>query len=200
MRSSSGSPCSSSPARVTAAASSRRTNVPSSAWCSCGGTTPSPNSRPARHLRRHRPRLHDSPHRPRGVRPGRRQPGRLLPKTPTPWSERAGGDRSSRTTAVDLTRTARPRTRPDRSPHPPDHPDLRTPRRPDPRRPRPPSSRGGTRSSTRRCGCARALVRRRPMTRPRNTGAARRPSSRPWSSRPVWRRGPLGAEDRLRGR
>lgn len=56
-------------------------------------------------------------------------------KTPTPRRERAGGDRPSRTTAVDLTRTARPRTRPDRGPHPPDHRDLRTPEHPDPRRP-----------------------------------------------------------------
>lgn len=38
--------------------------------------------------------------------------------------------------AVDLARIARPRARPDRGPHPPDHPDLRTPGRPGPRRPR----------------------------------------------------------------
>lgn len=37
--------------------------------------------------------------------------------------------------AVDLTRTARPHPRPDRRPHPPHHPDLRTPGCPRPRRP-----------------------------------------------------------------
>lgn len=45
---SSRSPCSSSPRRVTAAASSRRTSVPWSARYICAGTTPSPSSRPAR--------------------------------------------------------------------------------------------------------------------------------------------------------
>jgi len=42
-----GSPCSSSLARVTDGASSRRTGVPWSVWCTCAGTTPSPSSRPA---------------------------------------------------------------------------------------------------------------------------------------------------------
>jgi hypothetical protein len=57
MRSSSGSRCSSSPARVTAAANSRRTNVPWSLWCTCASTSPSRRSPPARHLHRHRTRL-----------------------------------------------------------------------------------------------------------------------------------------------
>ncbi len=50
--------------------------------------------------------------------------------------ERAGRGRSHRQAAVDLTRAARPHSRPDRGPHPPHHPDLRTPGRPRARRPR----------------------------------------------------------------
>ncbi len=72
----------------------------------------------------------------RRVRPGRQQPGRLLPQAPPPRRERAGHHRSRGQPAVDLALPARPYPRPDRSPHPPHRPDLRTPRRARPRRPR----------------------------------------------------------------
>lgn len=73
---------------------------------------------------------------PGGVRPSRRQAGRLLPQAPSARGKRTGGDRPGRAVAVDLACTARPCARPHRGPHPPHHPDLRTPGHPGPRRPR----------------------------------------------------------------
>jgi hypothetical protein len=82
----SGSPCSSLPARVSAAASSRHTGVP---WCAFVGPPPSLGSLPSRQLRRHRPRRHDSRHRPtRGPRSratvgsARSRPNVLMDGTP----------------------------------------------------------------------------------------------------------------------
>ncbi len=72
----------------------------------------------------------------RGCRPGRRQPGRLLPQAPPARGERTGGDRPGWAAAVDLACTARPHARPDRGPHSPDHPDLRASGRSSPGRPR----------------------------------------------------------------
>ena len=115
-----------------------------------------------RDQRVHRPLLHQSGHRPprrpctgpaegptragsglrppgrhaRRVRPGRRRTGRLLPQAPPRRGERAGSHRSGRPAAVALARAAGPLPRPDRCPHPPDHPHLRAPERPHPGRSR----------------------------------------------------------------
>ncbi len=62
-------------------------------------------------------------------------------QTPSPRRERAGRDRPGRAGAVNLAGLARPVPRPDRGPHPPDHPDLRTPGRARPGRPRLPGRR-----------------------------------------------------------
>lgn len=105
-------------------------------------STCSPTSTgPAQDAARARSRLHPARRNPRRVRPGRRRPGRLLPQTPAPRSERAGRHRPGRPAAVAFSRPAGPYTRPDRRPHPPDHPDLRAPGRSHPGRSRLPRRR-----------------------------------------------------------
>ncbi len=105
-------------------------------------STCSPNGhRPAEDAARARTRVRPARRHPRRVRPGRRRPGRPLPQTPAPRRERAGRHRPRRPVAVALARSAGPHPRPDRGPHPPDHPDLRTPRRSHPGRPRLPGRR-----------------------------------------------------------
>lgn len=68
--------------------------------------------------------------------PGRRQPGRLLLEAPPSRCERVGRGRSHRQAAVHLARTAQSHPPPDRGPHSPHHPKVRTPGRPRSHRPR----------------------------------------------------------------
>lgn len=66
----------------------------------------------------------------------RRGSGRLLGQAPSARGECAGGHRSSGRGAVALAGRARALSRPDRGPHPPDHPDLRAAGGAHPGRPR----------------------------------------------------------------
>jgi hypothetical protein len=160
---SSGSPCSSSLARVTAAASSRRTSVPWSAWCTCADTTPSRSWRlasvspSALPTPTRQPSSTCSPH----VRPAccvrcAKPTLTMLLDGTLAECDRVGDGRADYShkhrrhgvnvqvvtdSAGQCARTARPCPRPGRGPHPPDHPDLRTPGHPGARRPRLPGRR-----------------------------------------------------------